>query len=141
MKPTKAMAARGTAPIVHAAVPVAGAGRAPETRSEEQPAHVRTRVVPPSGKRGTILHRTAFLTPYTAETIAEDALRAGHGAELDLMVAADATAADVARVREQFAWLGNRGIRVAVRRHGRPQAERAGETPGQRPARGNTAGR
>jgi hypothetical protein len=35
------------------------------------------------------------------------------------MVAADATAADVARVREQFARLGNRGVRVNVRRDAR----------------------
>ena len=138
---TKAMAARGVAPIVHPAVPLASAGRAPETGSEEQPTHVRTRVVPPSGKPGTTLHRTDLLTPYTVETIAEDALRAGRGAGLDLTVAADATAADVARVQEQFAWLGNRGVRVNVRRDDRPRAERAGETLGQRPARRGTAGR
>jgi hypothetical protein len=44
------------------------------------PTRVRTRVVSPSGKPRTILHRTDLLTPYTAETIAEDALRAGRGA-------------------------------------------------------------
>ena len=104
------------------------------------PTSVRTRVVPPSGKPGTILHRTALLTPYIAETIGEDALRAGRGAGLELTVAADATAADVARVQEQFVWLGNRGVRVNVRRDARPGAEHAAETE-QRPARGRTAGR
>ena len=118
---------------------LAGTRREAETRSEEQ--RVRARVVPPSGKPSTILDRTDLLTPYTAETIAEDALRAGHGAELDLTVAADATVADVARVQEQFAWLGNRGVRVSVRRDDQPRAERAGETLAQRPARGGTAAR
>ena len=118
---------------------LAGTRREAETRSEEQ--RVRARVVPPSGKPSTILDRTDLLTPYTAETIAEDALRAGHGAELHLTVAADATAADVARVQEQFAWLGNRGVRVSVRRDDQPRAERAGKTLGQRPARGGTAAR
>ena len=136
-----AHATRGVGRIVPATVPPAVTGRAAEARREEPPTRVRARVVPPSGKPRTILHRTDLLTPYVAETIAEDALRAGRGAGLDLMVAADASAADVARVRKQFAWLGNRGVRVNVRRDDRPQARRAGETWGQRPAGGGTAGR
>ena len=138
---TKAMAARGGVPIVQATVPLASTRREAETSSEERPTQVRVRVVPPDGKPGPPLHRTDWLTPYTAETIAEDALRAGHGAGLELTVAPGATAAEVARVQEQFAWLGNRGVRVNVRRDDRPQARRAGETWGQRPAGGGTAGR
>ena len=119
---------------------LAGTRGEAETRSE-QPTRVRTRVVPPGGKPAIVLHRTYLLTPYTVETIAEDALWAGRGAGLDLMVAADATAADVARVQELFAWLASRGVRVHVRRDDRPRAEGAGETSGQRPAGGRTAGR
>src|SRR5712691_4810113 len=99
MKTTKTMAARGVASLVHASV-LARARREAEPSGEEPPPRVWARVVPPNGKPGTILYRTDVLTPYTAETIAEDALRAGHGAGLDLTVAADATAADVARVQQ-----------------------------------------
>ena len=88
---------------------------------ERQPPRVWARIVSPDGKSGTILHRTEWLTPYTAETISEDARRAGRGAGLDVTVAADATLADVARVRERFAPLLRLGIRVNVRRRDRSE--------------------
>ena len=127
--------------FVHASARLARVRREAERRSEKESPRIWARVVPPNAKPGAIVYRADWLTPYTAQTIAEDALRAGRGAGLDLTVAADATAADVARVQEQFAWLGNRGVRVNVRRDDRPRAERAGETLGQRPARRGTAGR
>jgi len=65
------------------------------------------------------VYRSDWLTPYTAETIAEDALRAGRGARLDVSVAANAAA--VARVQEHFARLANRGVQVSVRRDDHPR--------------------
>jgi acyl carrier protein len=61
--------------------------------------------------------RSDFLTPYLAETIAEDALRAGQGAWLEVTLPEATTDAGLATVQERFAWLGNRGVQVSVRRH------------------------
>jgi acyl carrier protein len=72
---------------------------------------VVTRVV--AGGRTTI-ERTAFLTPYTVETIAEDAIAAGPGARLEIAVREPAGAGALERFRFLFARLGPRGIRVQV---------------------------
>ncbi len=93
---------------------------APRESGMEAPPYVWARVAQLHGKGRTVLHRTDLLTPYAAETIAEDALRAGGGAELDLTVAAGTSAGALALVHERFAALEHRGIRVSVRR----------ETPG-----------
>jgi len=77
------------------------------------------RITPPAGGSAGTLDRTGWLTPYTAETVAEDALRAGDGARLELTVAAS-TMAGLARVQQQFARLGKRGVQVTVRRDHRP---------------------
>ena len=99
-------------------------------------ARILARIVPPTGNRTTILHRAEWLTPYSAQTIAEDALRAGRGARLDVTVPADATVADVARVEEQFARVANRGVEVIVRRTDRMRGEgvRPDKEPGLGPA-------
>lgn len=75
------------------------------------PALVWVRIVPRDGH--ATLERTDWLTPYTAEQIAEDALRAGPGARLEM--AADMTQGELADVLNRFAWLGKRGIEVEVR--------------------------
>jgi len=69
------------------------------------------------------MHRADWLTPYTAETIAADVLRAGRGARLDVTLAASATVADLAGVREQFARLVSRAVEVSVRRDDQPRAQ------------------
>jgi hypothetical protein len=79
---------------------------------------------PPAGESGGTLERTGWLTPYTAETIVEDAVRAGRGARLELTVAARTTEGLV-RAQRQFARLGTRGVQVTVRRDDRPTASRA----------------
>jgi acyl carrier protein len=88
-----------------------------ETEAEvpAAPALVWARVVQP-GAAGGNLQRGDWLTPYSAETIAEDALRAGRGARLELSVPSSLTDAGLASVRDQFAWLCARGIIVSVRR-------------------------
>ena len=93
---------------------LAGTRREAETRSEEQ--RVRARVVPPNGKPSTILDRTDLLTPYTAETIAEDALRGGRGTRLEVSVSSHLSDDGLARLVDQFAWPGDRGVEVNVRR-------------------------
>ena len=62
------------------------------------------------------LHRAGWLTPYTAETIAEDAARAGRGTRLEMTVSAAASDETLERLDEQFAWLRRRGVEVSVGR-------------------------
>ena len=75
---------------------------------------VRVRVVPAPGRMTGDLERTDWLTPYTAETIAEDALRSGPGARLEVSVPPDLSDAELAGFRDQLAWLDDRRIQVRV---------------------------
>ena len=96
-----------------------------EARGAEPAQRIWARIVPAAGESTGTLERTGWLTPYTAETIAEDAVRAGHGAGLELTVAASTDDVGLARVQRQFAWLGERDVRVTVRRDDRPAAQSA----------------
>jgi len=116
--------AGGFAHLVQATVRLGRARREAETRTEEPPLHIWARIVPPIGKGGSTLHRADWLTPYAAESIAADALRAGRGARLDVTVAASATVADLAGVREQFVRLVNQAVKVSVRHDDQPRAQR-----------------
>jgi len=95
--------------------------------AEEWPFRVWARLTPAAG--GSIVERTGWLTAYTAETVADDALRAGSGARLEVTVAASTTA-DLARTRQQFAELGKRGVHVTVRRDDRPPGPPVPSTAG-----------
>jgi|GEM_PF-297831 len=58
-------------------------------------------------------------TPYAIQSIEDDALRAGRGARLEVAVSANAPDIEnraVTYVRDQLAWLEERGIAVAVYR-------------------------
>ncbi len=85
------------------------------------------RVVSSRGEAGGEIQRAGLLTPYTAETIAEDALRAGRGARLEVAVPPDVSDAGLAALQDEFAWLGARGVQVSVRRdqHLGPSGQRA----------------
>src|SRR6184192_2979041 len=74
------------------------------------------RVVSSRGEAGGEIQRAGLLTPYTAETIAEDALRAGRGARLEVAVPPDVSDAGLVALQDEFAWLGARGVQVSVRR-------------------------
>jgi acyl carrier protein len=76
---------------------------------------VWARVVSPRGVRGD-LQRAGWLTPYTAQIIVEDALRAGSGARLEVTVPSSLSDAGLARLQDEFACLGGRGVQVNVRR-------------------------
>src|SRR2546422_729456 len=64
---------------------------------------VRTRVVAPGRGADVSLERAVPLTPYTAQNIAEDALRAGRGARLEVTVPASIADTGLAAVHAQFA--------------------------------------
>jgi len=83
--------------------------------SPPAPPYVWARVVPQHA-HGHDLQRGEWLTPYTAETIAEDALRAGRGTRLEVLLPSAATDTTVAQLQEDFAWLAERGVLVCVRR-------------------------
>jgi len=78
------------------------------------PSFVRVRVIPPPDARASVLERVTWLTPYEAETIAEDARRAGPGTKLEVTVPGPTTSAGFEAVRLLFAWLGAKGIDVVV---------------------------
>jgi acyl carrier protein len=80
------------------------------------PALVWACVTSPRAEASGNIQRAGWLTPYTAETIAEDALRAGRGAKLEVAVAPTVSDVGLAQLQEEFAWLGERGVQVSVRR-------------------------
>jgi hypothetical protein len=83
------------------------------------PSLVRVRLVPPPGARASPLDRVTWLTPYEAETIGEDARRAGPGARLEVLIPGPASTTRLEAVKTLFAWLGAKGIDVSVRVDGR----------------------
>jgi acyl carrier protein len=85
-----------------------------EARPALEPVRVRARVVAPGGLG--VREYAELLTPYAAETISEDALRAGPGAQLEVTVAEDEGDASFQQVQQQFAWLSGRGVAVDVHR-------------------------
>jgi hypothetical protein len=86
-----------------------------EARGAEPAQRIWARIVPAAGESTGTLERTGWLTPYTAETIGEDAVRAGPGARLELTIAAN-TAEGFVRAQRQFAALRKRGVLVTVQR-------------------------
>jgi acyl carrier protein len=75
------------------------------------------------------LHRAEWLTPYTVQTITEDALHSGAGTRLDLEVPSSVTDASLARLEHQFAWLRDRGVVLSVHREQRLGPKRQGPRP------------
>ncbi len=97
------------------AVMVSFNGRRGHERLTSRPLFVKARVVPASGEAAS-LERAGELTPYTMEVIAEEAARAGRGAQLEVTVPGSANDVDLAVIQEEFARLGRRGVDVRVRR-------------------------
>jgi acyl carrier protein len=85
---------------------------------------VVTRVVVADRKT---VERSALLTPYAAEVIADDAIAAGPGARLEVELRGQAGARAREQVRVLFARLGARGIRVQV--NADPERRVAGRRP------------
>jgi acyl carrier protein len=79
------------------------------------PTEVCMRVVPDDSMPQRAVARSGPLTPYTAQTITDDVLRAGPGARLEVTVRGEAPPRVLSRVRGLFAGLAARGIAVSVR--------------------------
>ena len=80
------------------------------------PSFVVTRVTAPPRGPAWKLERVTWLTPYSAEEIAQEARRAGAGAQLEVCVPTRTSDAGVAAVDSLFAWLRQKGVSVVVRR-------------------------
>jgi len=93
-----------------------------DAESSRDPLFVWVRIVPPGDRARGDLQRAGWLTPYTAQEIVEDALRSGRDSRVKVTVPSDVSRAGVARLRDQLAWLGDRGLRVSVRRDHRAGA-------------------
>ncbi len=68
-----------------------------------------------AGDDGGLLERTGLLTPYLAETLAGDVLRAGPGGGIEIFVHHSVDAATRDRVHGAFAWIADRGVDIVVR--------------------------
>lgn len=84
--------------------------------SERTPPLIWASVLPPPSRPSGSVERVGRLTPYTAETIVDSALRAGAGARLDMRVPPDLGEPALAQLRAEFAWLRRRHIAVHIRR-------------------------
>ena len=81
-----------------------------------EPAPFSARITRPGTPTGGDIRHAGWFTAYAAETVAGDALRAGRGARLELIVASTASDDALARLREQLRWLRDRGVSVDVHR-------------------------
>ena len=77
---------------------------------------MRTRIAAPPGRQPWTVERVTWLTPYTADEIAQQARRAGPGACLEVVVPKNTSTDSLAAVDSLFAWLREKGIEVVVRR-------------------------
>src|SRR5882724_3661388 len=102
--------------LVETAAALAHGQQDREASRASAPSLVWSLVVPAGAETTAGLRRADLLTPYAAEEIADDALRAGRGARLDVTVPAATTDAGLAWVLDQFAWLDQRGVHVTVHR-------------------------
>lgn len=76
----------------------------------------RTRLTPHEARRHRAMDRSIWLTPYAIETLIDDAVAAGSGAHLEILLDAESSPADVARTTERFRRLPARGITIDVQR-------------------------
>jgi|CXWL01.1.fsa_nt_gi acyl carrier protein len=93
-----------------------GARHRVELRRAGGPPAMWARVLPPGGETTHVLERAGWLTPYTVETLVEDAVQMGRGTCLELTIDAQTSDSGLAQVEEQFIRLAARGVSVVVRR-------------------------
>jgi acyl carrier protein len=93
-------------------------GRAEEGRDQPRVV-VSSLLTQPAGRSAGALARMDTLTPYSAETIVEEALRLGKGARLEVAVGAESDDAGVAYAERLLGSLRERGIQVQVVREAR----------------------
>jgi len=85
-----------------------------ESQAPRVPVVARVRR-PFAGAEGT-LERTGLLTPYLAETLADDVLHGGPGARIEVLLPGRAEEKALQHVRDTLAWLTDRGVQVMVHR-------------------------
>lgn len=90
-----------------------------ERAAAESPPPVCVRILRSSG--GKQLVRSLIFSPYAAQTIVEDALRAGPGARLEVTVPDDTADAVLAHIEEALARPRAAGVAVGVRREAAAQ--------------------
>ena len=112
---------RATGLLIHARCEAEGRGGEPVPR-------MRARIVTAAGASTGTREWAGWLTPYAAETIGEEAVRAGPGARLELTVTAN-TGEGLVRAEHQFVRLGKRGVLVSVQRGSEPAAHGMGKAP------------
>ena len=76
----------------------------------------RARLIPRETRRHRALERSVWLTPYAVELLLEDAVAAGSGCRLEILLDADCSASDISRVADRFSRLRERGCAVEVQR-------------------------
>jgi acyl carrier protein len=84
--------------------------------AEAPPAFVWAHVTRTEDGVRTAIQRAGWFTPYLLQTIAEDAIRAGCGARLEVTAPGETDNDALAQVEAEVAWLRRRGIDVVVRR-------------------------
>lgn len=99
-----------------------------EAEQDERRVVARSLLVPPAREPGGALARLDTLTPYAVETIAEDALRLGRGARLEVTVAAATGDAGLAYAERALGGLRKRGVQVHVVRQSEAEAAREVES-------------
>jgi acyl carrier protein len=90
-----------------------------ESHGADESPRIWMRIVAATGESVGTLDWTDRFTPYTAETIAEDARRAGTTSHVEVTVASS-TGEDLARVRQKLARVCGHGVEVIVRCGDRP---------------------
>ena len=85
---------------------------------------VRARLIPSDERRHRGMERAVWLTPYGTELLMDDALAAGVGARLELVLERGCSEIDLARVSDRFARLRQRGIAIDVHREDPPSSAR-----------------
>jgi hypothetical protein len=88
-----------------------GSGREPPPSSPAPPFHARIEVE----GRGGALERTGLLTPYDAQVIGEDALRAGRGARLTMSLHRPSGDPWSVWIERRLARIAQRGVVVSLR--------------------------
>jgi len=99
--------------------------RAALAESERTPTWIWARIVSSRPGPRSSFEQAGWLTPYTAETIIDSALRAGRGARLEMSVPPNIGGHALSRLRAEFTWLRQREIAVHIRRD--PELPPAGQ--------------
>ena len=106
--------------LVEAAVGLARA----RLEADSPPIPVVARVRRPAFGADSVLERVGLLTPYLAETLADDVLHSGPDTRIDVLVPRPVDEQALRHVRATFGWLTSRGVQVRVQREPDASASR-----------------